>query len=83
MVMREKLIEVRAPAKISYEPDNDVLKSAYSFTFEGTTSTTITSHYKITGNSMLWKSILFLSKSYMINSGQGQLDALKKVIEKE
>jgi len=58
-----------------------VLKSEFSFSFEGTTSTTITSRYKIKGNNILWKSILFLSKSYMTSEGQKQLEGLKKVIE--
>jgi len=81
MVMNEKIIEVSAPTKISYELNNDVLKSEFSFSFEGTTSTTITSRYKIKGNNILWKSILFLSKSYMTSEGQKQLEGLKKVIE--
>ena len=82
MVMNEKIIEVNAPSKVSYELNNDVLKSEFSFSFEGTTSSTITSRYKITGNNILWKSILFLSKSYMTTEAQKQLEGLKKVIEK-
>lgn len=81
MVMSEKILKVRTPTMISYELNNDVLKSEFSFSFEGTTSTTITSKYKITGNNILWKAILFLSKSYVTNTGQEQLKALKKVIE--
>jgi hypothetical protein len=83
MVMAEKIIEINVPSKVSYELNNDVLNSEYSFSFEGTKSTTITSWYKITGKNILWRSILFLSKSYMTNSGQEQLDELKKVIEKQ
>ena len=82
MVMSEKIIEVNAPTKISFELNNDVLRSEFSFSFEGTTSTTITSHYKITGNSILWKSVLFLSKSYMASSADEQLEGLRKVIVK-
>ena len=81
MVMSEKIIEINAPTKVSYELNNDVLKSEFSFSFDGPTSTTITSKYKITGNNLIWKSILFLSKSYMTSSGQEQLEALKNVIE--
>ena len=81
MVMSEKIIEVNEPTKVSYELNNDVLKSEFSFLFEGSTSTTVTSKYKITGNNILWRSILFLSKPYMTSSGQDQLNALKKVIE--
>jgi hypothetical protein len=83
MVMNEKIIDVTAPTRVSYELTNDVLKSEFSFSFEGTTSTRITSKYKITGNNILWKSILFLSKSYMTSSGQEQLEELKKIIEKQ
>lgn len=83
MVMSEKIIEVNAPTKVLYELNNDVLKSEFAFSFEGTTSTTITSKYKITGNNMLWKSILLISKSYMTNASADQLQLLKAVIEKE
>lgn len=82
MAMNEKIIEVNAPTRVIYELNNDVLKSEFSFSFEGTTSTTVTSKYKITGNNILWKSILFLSKSYMTTEAQKQLEGLKKVIEK-
>ena len=82
MVMSEKIIEVNAPTKVVYELNNDVLRSEFSFSFEGTTSSTITSRYKITGNNILWKSILFLSKSCMTTEAQKQLEGLKKVIEK-
>lgn len=82
MVMNEKIIEVSAPTKVAYELNNDVLKSEFSFSFEGTSSTTVTSKYKITGNNILWKSILLLSKSYMTTEAQKQLEGLKKVIER-
>ncbi len=83
MTMSEKIIDVNAPTKVSYELNNDVLKSEFTFSFEGSLSTTITSHYKINGNNMMWKSILFLSKSYMTNASQQQLTLLKKVIEEQ
>ncbi len=83
MVMSEKIIEVRAPTKVSYELNNDVLKSKFSFSFDGSQSTTVSSHYNVTGNNILWKSILFLSKSYMTTASQGQLTSLKKVIEEQ
>lgn len=81
MVMSEALTEVNAPTKVSYELNNDVLRSEYSFSFEGQSSTKIKSHYKITGKNIFWKSILLLSKSYMRNSAADQLSSLKKVIE--
>lgn len=84
MAMSEKIIEVAAPARVSYELNNDVLKSEFTFSFEGDSSTTmINSHYKITGNNIAWKSILFLSKSYMSSSANDQLISLKKVIEEQ
>jgi uncharacterized protein YndB with AHSA1/START domain len=81
MVMTEKLTAVHAPTRISYELHNDVLQSKYSFSFEGNSTTKITSHYEITGNNIFWKSILFLSKSYMKGAAVEQLSSLKKVIE--
>jgi uncharacterized protein YndB with AHSA1/START domain len=81
MVMQEQLLQIKAPEKITYQLDNDVLKSEYTFSFEGAETTTITSRYKITGANLIWRSILFLSKSYMADQSQAQLDGLKKVIE--
>jgi uncharacterized protein YndB with AHSA1/START domain len=83
MVMIETITEVKSPEKISYELNNDVLKSEYTFSFEGGATTAITNHYKITGNNIFWRSILFLSKSYMTNASQSQLTLLKKVIEEQ
>ena len=82
MVMTEKITELNAPRKVSYLLDNDVLRSEFSFSFDGTAPTKITSHYKVAGNNLAWKSILFLSKSYMTTSAADQLSLLKKVIEK-
>ena len=83
MVMSEKIMEIIAPNKISYELNNDVSRSEFSFSFEGIASTTITSKCKISGNSILWKSILFLSKSFTVNAVPQQFEGLKKVIEKQ
>ena len=83
MVMNETITEINAPTKVSYELNNDVLKSEFTFSFEGSSSTTITSRYKVSGNNILWKSILFLSKSYMTNASQSQLLLLKKAIEEQ
>ena len=83
MVMAEKIIDIHAPDKVTYEINNDVLKSEFSVSFVGTSSTTITSVYKITGNTLFWKSVLCLSRSYMTTAAQEQLDALKTVIEKQ
>lgn len=83
MIMLEKITGVIAPSSISYELNNDVLKSEYSYSFEGSSSTKISGHFKITGNNIVWKSILILSKSYMTSSSQNQLSLLKKVIEQQ
>ncbi|GHN00849.1 hypothetical protein WSM22_23380 [Cytophagales bacterium WSM2-2] len=84
MVMNERITELAAPSKVSYELNNDVLKSESTFSFEGdSTSTTINCYYKITGNNVAWKSILLLSKSYMSGSASSQLESLKKVIEQQ
>lgn len=83
MVMNETITEINAPVKVSYELNNDVLKSEMTFSFDGNSVTTISNHYKVTGNNILWRSILFFSKSYMTNASQGQLTALKKVIEEQ
>ncbi len=82
IVMSEIITKVNAPTSISYELNNDVLKSEYTFSFTGDSiTTTIDSHYKVTGNNVMWKSILFLSKSYLESNGQEQLAGLKKVVE--
>jgi len=83
MVMNETITEINAPTKISYELINDVLKSEMTFSFDGNSATTISSHCKVTGNNILWRSILFFSKSYMTKASQSQLTALKKVIEEQ
>lgn len=83
MVMSEKITEVNAPSRVSYELNNDVLKSEFSYSFEGTSPTTIKGHYKVTGNNVVWRSILFLSKSYMTGATDNQLASLKKVIESQ
>jgi hypothetical protein len=83
MVMQEQLLQIKTPETITYQLDNDVLKSEYTFSFTGAETTTITSRYKVTGVNLIWRSVLFLSKSYMADQGQAQLDGLKKVIENQ
>lgn len=83
MVMNETITDVNAPVKVSYELINDVLKSEMTFSFDGNSATTMSSHCKVTGNNILWRSILFFSKSYMTKASQSQLTALKKVIEEQ
>jgi uncharacterized protein YndB with AHSA1/START domain len=83
MVMDETITAVKPPEMVSYDLNNDVLNSVFTFSFQSVNEhqTTIHSNYKVTGKNLLWRSILFLSKSYFIETGQKQLDDLKKMIE--
>ncbi len=81
-VMNETLRAVKAPTFAEYELTNEVLKSEYTITLvpkKGITE--ITTEYRITGNNLMWKSILFLSKSYLEAESQTQMDLLKLEIE--
>lgn len=81
-VMPEILKEVKVPEFATYEMTNDVMKSEYDFKLISKNSQTeITSHYKVTGNNVLWKSILLLSKSYMQSESKKELELLKIEIE--
>ncbi len=81
-VMREVMKEIKAPELASFELTNDVLRSEYDFMLAPKDSKTeITAHYSITGNNLMWKSILVLSKSYLQDEAQTQLDLLKIEIE--
>lgn len=82
-VMSERITEISPPAKIAYVLDNEVLRSEFSYHFEGTTTTNIQAHFRVRGNNILWRAILFLSRSYMRSSGQEQLDLFKKAVEKQ
>jgi uncharacterized protein YndB with AHSA1/START domain len=83
MVMEEIVTDIVAPEHITYLLTNDVLTSEYTFTFTPRSDniTTVENHYCVTGNNILWKSILLLSKSYMSDASQQQLKKLKSVIE--
>lgn len=82
MVMTETIMQIDSPREISYLLTNDVLESQFSYTFEAQgDSTKIESHYKVTGNNILWRSILYLSKSYLKDTSEAQLRAFKKHIE--
>lgn len=81
-IMRETLKEVKAPTFAAYELTNEVMKSDYNFTLVSRNGMTeITSHNRVAGNNLIWRSILFLSKSYLEGSSQTQLDLLKLEIE--
>ena len=81
-VMREVVKAVKMPERSSYELTNDILKSEYDFNLVPKGSKTqIITHYHITGNNLIWKSIFALSKSYLQKGSQTQLDLLKVEIE--
>lgn len=81
-VMREVVREMKVPELANFELTNDVLRSEYNFMLAPKDSKTeITARYSITGNNLIWKSILVLSKSYLQNGSQTQLDLLKIEIE--
>ena len=80
--MQETMKAVNPPQWVSFVLINDVMKSEYSFRLTGnSTQTEIQSHYTVTGNNLIWRSILLLSKSYLQKNAQDQLDSLKAVIE--
>jgi uncharacterized protein YndB with AHSA1/START domain len=82
-VMSQKLTDIQEPAHASFELDNDVMKSKYTFSFtrEGN-ETLIQNHYHVTGNNPFWKSILFLSRTMIESKMNEELILLKKEIEK-
>lgn len=83
-IMQETLKEVRPPEWAAYELTNDVMTSVYHYQLIPKSSQTeIHNLYQVTGNNLVWKSILFLSKSYLQQASQLQLDMLKKEIESE
>ena len=81
-VMQETIEEIRPAEYISYELTNDVMTMNYNYTFTSKGNTTeISNLNKVTGNSLFWKSILFLSKSHIQTVSQEQLESLKLYIE--
>jgi hypothetical protein len=84
MVMKQKVIRLNAPESISYELNNDVLKSEYTYAFEGDgAKTNISTRYAVTGNNVFMKAILFYSKSYLQRADRQALEKLKMEIESE
>ena len=82
MIMAQQIKEIKESQKISYELTNDVLKSEYSYYFDGDShQTKVSTHYKVTGRNVFMKAILFFSRSYLKNSDQQMLESLKKVVE--
>lgn len=81
-VMTETIRDIREPEVIAFNLDNDVMNLEYEYTFrEEGNKTIIDGHYKATGNNIIWRSLLFLSKSYLQKAGQDQLGLLKQLIE--
>ena len=85
MVMEETITDIEPGKTVSYKLTNDVLTSVYSFTFSplSDNQTRIESHYTITGKNLLWRSVLFLSKSMIRRSTQEQLEGVKKIAEQK
>jgi hypothetical protein len=82
MVMQQKVIQLKAPESISYELNNDVLKSEYTYIFEGEgAKTNISTHYAVTGNNVFMKAVLFYSKTYLQRADRQALEKLKTEIE--
>ncbi len=82
-VMQETLRDIREPELIAFILDNDVMNLEYELLFrEEGNQTIIDGHYKVAGNNIVWRSLLFLSKSYLQQSSQEQLALLKKMIER-
>ena len=81
-VMVETLRTVKALIFADYKLTNEALKSEYTITLvQKKGITEITTEYRITGNNLMWKSTLFLSKSYLEAESQNQMDLLKLEIE--
>ncbi len=81
-VMQEVLKEVDPPNLVRYEMTNEVMVSEYDFTLtQDKSHTEITNHYRVIGKNIWWKTILFVSKSYLRSSSQEQLELLKREIE--
>jgi carbon monoxide dehydrogenase subunit G len=80
--MQETLTAVDPPQWVSFVLVNEVMKSEYSFRLTGNSmQTEIQTHYTVTGNNLIWRSILLLSKSYLQKNAQDQLDSLRVEIE--
>ncbi|MBY0436337.1 MAG: SRPBCC family protein [Cyclobacteriaceae bacterium] len=80
--MPEKLIDLKEPEWATFQLTNDVLTSDYTFRLTGQgLKTEIRAAYKVTGTNILWRSILFLSKSYLQKEAQKQMDLLLLEIE--
>ena len=80
--MQETLKEVNPPQWAAFELHNEVMKSEYGFRLTVNASQTeIQAQYAVTGNNLIWRSILLLSKSYLQKNTQEQLNSLKAEIE--
>jgi uncharacterized protein YndB with AHSA1/START domain len=81
-VMLETIKVIRPAEYISYELINDVMKLDYSYTLTPKgNATEITNENRAIGTNLIWRSILFLSKSHLQTESQNQLDLLKLDIE--
>lgn len=84
MEMSEKIIAVNAPESVSYELNNDVLRSEFTYRFKGDDNTTeIITNYKVTGNNVFMRAFLFFMKAYLKDSEKKMLEGLKREIESQ
>jgi uncharacterized protein YndB with AHSA1/START domain len=83
MTMHETITAVNAPHEITYLLTNDVLSSKYGYRFipDQDGHTRIEGHHEIAGVSLIWRAVLYLSKSYISKSSQEQLTLFKKHVE--
>jgi hypothetical protein len=82
--MNQIIEEVNAPSTIHFILTNDVLTSDYTYSLqEMNGKTTLLADYVVTGNSIIWSSILYLSKGYIASEGQKDLDKFNALVKSE
>lgn len=83
MTMHQRVIEWKAPEKMSYELSNDVLTSTYSYELSGDSQTTLTTSYVVEGNNVFMKAILYFSRSYLKDQDLKTLESFKNAAESQ
>jgi len=80
--LTETLTAVTENELFAFELDADPMTSDVEIKFAASDETTeITATSNVEGKNIFWKSLLWLSKSMMIERGQESYDNLKKLIE--
>ncbi len=81
-VMTEELTAIKKNELFSILLTNDVLTTSNRITLVPSGDQThIDASYHVTGNNLFWKSLLWLSRSYLASSAQTQFTLLKVEIE--